>query len=67
MYFGDENENVVTILHSAQRKHAFLIKTKEMSESKKISPRKKVAWGLLHHRLGKIFIRSLMTGDTANI
>ena len=32
VHFGDKKENLVTLPHSAQRKHAFLVKTKEMSE-----------------------------------
>ena len=50
MYFGDKEKNAVTLPHSAQRKHAFLVKIKQMSKSKKIAHRKKFALGLLHHR-----------------
>ena len=50
----------------AQRKHAFLVKIKENTKSKKITPRNKVALELLHHRLGQRSTRSLMAGDTAN-
>ena len=57
---------MVTTPHSAQRKHAFLVKTKEMSTSKKISPRNKFALELLHYRLGHRYTRSLMAGDTEN-
>ena len=52
MYFGDKEENTVTLQHSAQRKHAYLVKIKVKTKSKKIVPRKKVALELLHHRLG---------------
>ena len=38
-----------------------------MSKSKKIAPRNKVALGLLHHRLGHIYPRSLMDGDAVNV
>ena len=41
------------LCHSAQRKHAFLGEIKQMSKSKKIAPRKKIALELLHHILGK--------------
>ena len=34
---------------------------------KKITPRKKVALELLHHRLGHISTRSLMAVDIANV
>ena len=40
-----------------QRKHAILVKIKQISKSKKIAPRKKVALGLFHHRLGHISTR----------
>ena len=35
-----------------------------MYKSKKIAPRKKVALELLHHRLGHMYTRSFMAGDT---
>ena len=41
-----------------------MVKINQISESKKIEPRKKVALGLLRHRLWHISTRSLMTGDT---
>ena len=58
---------MVTLLHSAQREHAFLGKIKQMSKSKKKAPRKKVSFELLHHRLGNISTKSLIDGCTANI
>ena len=58
---------MVTLPHTAQRKHAFLGEIKQMSKSKKKAPRKKVSLELLHHRLGHISTRSLMAGYTANI
>ena len=57
----------VILTHSAQRKHAFLRKIKEMSKSKKIAPTKKVALKLLHHGLGHRYNISFMAGDTANV
>ena len=63
-YFSDKKKNVVTLLHSAHRKHAFLVKTKENFKSKKVTPRKKVALKLLHHGLGHRSTISLMAGDT---
>ena len=38
-----------------------------MSKTKKLAPRKKIALELLHQRLGQIYNRSLMAGNTANI
>ena len=35
VYFGAKENNAVTLPHSAQRKHAFLGKIKEMSKTKK--------------------------------
>ena len=67
MYYGDKKVNAVTLLHSAQRKHAFLVKTKENDKSKKIATRKKVVLELFHLILGHKSTRSLMAGDTANI
>ena len=37
-----KKKNVVTLPHSAQRKHAFLGKIKEMSKTKKVLSRKKI-------------------------
>ena len=57
VYFGAKENNAVTFPHSAQSKHTFLGKTKEMS-MKKISPaRKKIALELLHQRLGQRYTR----------
>ena len=67
MYFGNKNKNAVNIPHSAQRKHDFLVKTKEKDKSKKVKPRNKVALELLHHRLGHMYTISLIAGDTANV
>ena len=52
VYFCDKKENTFTLPHIAQRKHGILVKKKEVSKSKKVAPRKKVALELLHHRLG---------------
>ena len=57
----------MTLPHSAQRKHTFLVKTKETAKSKKMAPKKKVDLGFLHHRLGQRYTISLMDGDTENI
>ena len=34
--FSDNKQNAVTLPHSTQRKHAFLVETKEKSKSQKI-------------------------------
>ena len=44
-----------------------MVKTKEKTKSWKIAPRKKVDLELLHHILGHRYIRSLISGDTANV
>ena len=49
--FGYKKKNAVTLPHSAQWKHAFLGKTKQIPKSKKTAPRKKIALELLYHRL----------------
>ena len=50
--------------YSAQRKHVFLVKTKENTKPNKIASRNKVALELLHHILGHRYNISLMVGDT---
>ena len=62
MYFG----NAVSLPYSAQRKHAFWGEIKEMSKTKKLPSRNKIALELLHQILGHISTRSLLAGDTAN-
>ena len=57
----------VTLPHSAQWKHALWGEIKQMSKSKKITPRKKVALELIHHILRHISTRSLLAGGTANV
>ena len=58
---------MVTLPHSAQKKHSFWGEIKRMSKWKKIAPRKKVGLELLHHILGHISTISLMDGDNTNI
>ena len=67
MYFGAEKKNAVILPHSAQRKHAFIGKIKDMSKKKKLPARKKIDLELLHHRLGHRSTRSLLDGDTTNV
>ena len=42
VYFGANDNNAVTFPHSAQRKHEFLGKNKEMLKTKKLTARKKI-------------------------
>ena len=51
VYFGAEEKNVVTLPHSAQRKHAFLGKIKDMSKKNILTAIKKIVLELLHQRL----------------
>ena len=67
MYFGAENDNAVTILYSAHRKHAFTGKIKNMSKKNKFPARKKILLEMPYKRLGHISTRSLLAGDTANV
>ena len=65
MYFGANEDNAVTLPHSAVRKHAF--SGKSMESSKKNLKRKKIALEFLNQRLGHISTRSLIAGDTDNV
>ena len=67
MYFGAKEKNAVTLPHIEQRKHAFWGKIKEMSKTKKLPARKKIALELLHQGLGHRYTRSLLAGDTTNV
>ena len=42
-YFGAKEKNTVKLTHSAQGKHAFLVKIKEIPKTKKLPSRKKIA------------------------
>ena len=66
-YFKSKEKNAATLPHGSQRKHDFLGKIKEMSKTKKLQSRKKIALKLLHQRLGHRSTRSLLDEDTANI
>ena len=67
LYFREKGKNVVTLPHSAQSKHAFLVKIKEISKKKILPSRKKIALELLHQRLGHRSTRSFLARDTANV
>ena len=57
VYFRAKEKNAVTLPHSAQRKHAFLVKIMEESKKNKVPARKKIALELLHQRLGHRYTR----------
>ena len=65
--FGEKENNTVTLPHIAQRNNAFLGEIKEMSKTKKLPSRKKIALELLHQKLGHRSTRSLLAGGTANV
>ena len=67
VYFGGDKRNAATFPHSAQRKHAFTGKIKNMSNKDKLPARKKIALEFLHQRLGHRSTSSLLAGDSANI
>ena len=67
VYLGAEKKNAVKFPNSAQRKHTFTGKIKDMSKKNKLPSRKKITLELLRQRLGHRSIRSLLAGDTANI
>ena len=67
MYFEAKGNNAVTLPHIAQKKHSFLGKIMENSKKNKLSARKKIAFELLHKRLGHRSTRSLLSGDTTNV
>ena len=64
VYFKAEKDNAVTLLHSAQRKHAFAGKNQDVSTKNKSSARNKIALESLHQRLGHRSTRSLLARDT---
>ena len=67
VYFGSGKYNAVTSSHSAQRKHAFTGKIKDLSKKNKSPARKKIALELLNQVLGHRSTRSLLAGDTVNV
>ena len=69
VYFGAKEDNAVKLPHSSVRKHAFVVKSMEISKKNPIKnpKRKKIALELMHQRLGHRSTRSLIAGDTANV
>ena len=64
--FSDNEHNTVILLHSAQKKHVFLVKTKKKSKSKKQIIKRKVFWLSLHQRLGHRSTRLILAGYNAH-
>ena len=52
VYFEADKRNAVTLTHSAQRKHAFTGKIKNMSKNNTFPERKKISLQFLHQILG---------------
>ena len=52
VYFGAEKENAITLPHSAQRRHAFTVKIKDLSKKNKFPARKNISLEFLHQILG---------------
>ena len=61
-FFSDNKKNVVTLQLCAQIKHAFWVKTKEMSKSQKHIPKNKNSLELWHQILWHKYTRSLLAG-----
>ena len=59
--------NAVTLPHNEQRKREFLREIKEMSKTKKLPSRKKIASEFLHQILSHRSTRSLLDGYTGNV
>ena len=67
VYFGVKEKNAVTLTHIAQRKHELSWEIKEMSKTRKLPSREKIALELLYQRLGHRSTRSLLAEDTASV
>ena len=66
-FFSDNKQSTVKLPHSAQRKHASLVKRKEKSKSQKNPPHQFFSLELLHHRLGHSSTSLLLVGYTTNV
>ena len=67
LYFGEKENNAVTLLHSAHIKHAFTGKIQNVTKKNKSPARKKISLELLHQILGHRSTRLLLAGDTVNV
>ena len=65
--FSNNEQNAVTLPHSAQQKHDFLVKMKGKSKSKKQNSKNKVSLELLNQILGHRSTRSLLDEDNVNV
>ena len=66
VYFGKKDINTVTLPHSAQRKHDFFEEIKDISKTKILPARKKIALELLHRILYHRSTISLLSVDNVN-
>ena len=66
VYLGAKEKNLVTLPHNAHRKRTLLGGIKQMSKTKKLPSRKKIALELLHQILGHRSTISLLAGYNAN-
>ena len=66
VYFWEKEKNSASLPHRAQSKHIYFGKIKEMSKTKKLPSRRKIALELLHHRLGHRSTIALLAGDNVN-
>ena len=67
VFFSDNEQNAVTLLHSARIKHAFLVKMEDKTKSLNQIPIRKISLQLLYHILLHISTRSLLDGYTENV
>ena len=67
VYLWADKRNAVILLHSAQRKHYFTEKIKNISKKNIFPAGKKISLELIHQILGHRSTRSLLAGDTANV
>ena len=66
-FFSDNEKTKVTLPHRTQRKHTFMVKTKENTKPQKKTPKRKISLEILNQRLGHRSTRSLLAGDTENV
>ena len=67
MYLKQKEKNSLTLPHSAQSKHSSWGEIKQMSKTKKLASRKKIALEFLQQILGHISTRSLMAAGATNV
>ena len=67
VYFRAKEKNAVTLPHISQRKHAFWRERKEISKTKQLPYRNKIALELLHKILDHRSTILLFSGYTDNV